>query len=206
MKINKSTVYIKAYTMKKPIVFFMIIFTELLLVSCAPDSENVHTSLTTQQTDTPQRPAEHFYNPDHHKYQIGVEEVDALCSINENTSSNDIRAACLNRDFKQVIKEDQYGYQTVVQDDEDVDQNGISNEDKLVSTVLYKDATGFYDFLDMSEMDASIYHENSLSIGQYITVEGFTIENNAGNLIMTSSNNEKVRIEKDKVIFYLNTN
>lgn len=193
--------------MIKLIDYFMIIFTGLLLNSCAPSNENMHTPLTTQQTNnTTERTADHFYNPDHHEYQIGVEEVDALCSINENTSSDDIRVACLNRDFKQVVREDQYGNKSVMQDDEDVDQNGIYNEDKMVSTVLYKDALGFYDFLDMSEMDASIYHENSLSIGQSLTVEGFTIENNSGNLIMTSPNNEKVRIEKDKVIFYLNTN
>ena len=187
----------------------MIIFTMLFLISCSPSNDNVQSSSKTQQssptttyTETSEVSAWGFYNPDHQEYEIGVEEVDTLCSIYTVTSSRNIRAACLNTDWKKVVKEDKNGHQTVVQDDEDVDQNGIYNEDKIASTVLYKDEPGFYDFLDMSEMDASIYYGNSISIGESISVQGFTIENNNGNLIITSPDNKKVRIEKDKIVFY----
>lgn len=188
---------------------FMIIFTGIFLISCSPINDNTQSSSKTQQsssittyTETPEVSAWEFYNPDHQEYKIGVEEVDALCSIYTVISSRNIRASCSNTDWKKVVKEDKNGHQTVVQDDEDVDQNGVYNEDKIASTVLYKDEPGFYDFLDMSEMDASIYSGNSISIGESISVQGFTIENNNGNLIITSPDNKKVRIEKDKIVFY----
>lgn len=188
---------------------FMIIFTGIFLVSCAPSNDTIQSSSKTQQpsstttyTETSEVSAWGFYNPDHQQYEIGVEEVDALCSIYTVISSRNIRASCSNTDWKKVVKEDKNGHQTAVQDDEDVDQNGIYNEDKIASTVLYKDEPGFYDFLDMSEMDANIYYGNSISIGESISVQGFTIENNNGNLIITSPDNKKVRIEKDKIVFY----